>query len=276
VQSVFGATVRLWDCAIVNIASSSSPSRSTYGVRTDSSGGNFGTAELYRCSVMLNVADGTIYDLRMDGGTVITVSNTAYRADRVLGTPNVVNTPDTFGGPNSVTLAFKDAGGAAVPNVVFSLANVGFATTDASGVKAINLPAGNFTVKALPTNGTLFPDTPISVSGNATFAITGTAVTITPASAPNQTTGYLTTRDASGNPSPSVTLTFQLIEPQKATDSYDQSSFTATSDGSALLQVALLQTSQYQARVGTGPWVTFTTGSASTYSLPEVLGGYEG
>jgi len=276
VQAVSGATVRLWDCAIVSISSNSSPSRSTYGVRTDSIGSSLGTAELYRCSVMVNVVDGTIYDLRMDGGTVIKVSNTAYPSDRVLGTPIVVNTPDTFGGPNSVTLQFHDAGGAPVPNVVFSLANVGFATTDASGVKTISLPAGNFTVKALPASGTLFPDTPITVTGNATFTITCSAVTITPAAAPNQTTGYLTTRDASGNPAAGVTLTFQLINPQQATDSFDQSPFTATSDANALLQVALLQSSQYQARVGTGPWVTFTTGTASTYELPEVLGGYQG
>ena len=84
----------------------------------------------------------------------------------------------------------------------------------------------------------------------------------------------MTTRDGQGNAQPNVTLTFQLIDPQRTTDSYDQTSFTATSDSSALLQVPLLQSTQYQARVGGGAWVTFTTGTNSTFALPEVLGAY--
>ncbi|HZL37568.1 MAG TPA: hypothetical protein VFC78_19780, partial [Tepidisphaeraceae bacterium] len=91
---------------------------------------------------------------------------------------------------------------------------------------------------------------------------------------PSQTTAYLTTRDGQGNPLPAMTLTFQLIDPQAATDSYDQTAFTATSNSVASLQVSLLKGTRYQARMANGPWVTFTTGSASTYALPEVLGMY--
>jgi hypothetical protein len=120
----------------------------------------------------------------------------------------------------------------------------------------------------------LFADTTINVTTSATFTIAGTALAITPAGSPGQTTAYLTTRDGQGNPLGGVTLTFQLIDPQTATDSYDQTAFTATSDNSALLQVALIKNTRYQARVGGGAWVSFTTGNGLTYALPEVLGTY--
>ena len=67
-------------------------------------------------------------------------------------------------------------------------------------------------------------------------------------------------------------MTFQLIDPQAVTDSFNQSIFTATSNSSALLEVPLLQNTKYQARVGGGAWVPFTTGSAGAFALPEILG----
>lgn len=274
-QSLGGSTLRLWDCVLTNNATNSNPSRSTYGIRTDASGGSFGTAELYRCVIALNVVDGTIYDLRMDDGTVIKVSQTPHRPDRVLGGPPVVlDVPGPFQGANSVTLNFKDTGGNPVPDVVFTVQGVGSAVSDGAGSKTIGLPSGTFTISALPSAGVMFSNSTITVSASATLTITGTASTIAPSSAPGQTTGYLTTRDGQGNTLPNVTLTFQLIDPQRTTDSYDQTSFTATSDSGALLQVALLQSTQYRARVGGGDWVTFTTGTNSTYALPEVLGAY--
>ena len=274
-QAVNGAVLRMWDCVIASNSSNSNPSRSSYGIRTDASGGSFGTAELYRCAIALNVVDGTIYDLRMDDGTVIKVSQTPYRSDRVLGGPPIVlDVPGPFQGADSVTLNFKDTGGNPVPDVVFTVQGIGSAVSDGAGVKTIGLPAGTFTISALPSAGVMFSNTTISVSANASFTITGTASTIAPSSTAGQTTGYLTTRDGQGNLLPNVTLTFQLIDPQRTTDSYDQTAFTATSDSGALLQVPLLQTTQYQARVGGGPWVTFTTGTNSTFALPEVLGAY--
>ena len=274
-QAISGAVIRMWDCVIASNSTNSNPSRSTYGIRTDTSGGSPGTAELYRCVVALNVVDGTIYDLRMDGGTVIKVSQTPYRSDRVLGGPPIVlDVPGPFQGANSVTLNFKDSAGNPVPDVVFAVQGVGSAVSDGSGVKTIGLPAGTFTISALPSAGVMFSNTTITLATSATFTINGAATTISPAGAPAQTTGYLTTRDGQGNALPSVTLTFQLIDPQRTTDSYDQTSFTATSDSGALLQVPLLQSTQYQARVGSGPWVPFTTGTNSTFALPEVLGAY--
>lgn len=179
-----------------------------------------------------------------------------------------------FSGPNAVTLAFKDAGGAAVPNVVFTVVGVGSTTTDATGVKTVNLPAGTYTVRAVPTSAVLFTDTTIIVTTSATFTIAGVASTISPAPSPGQTTAFLTTRDGQGNALANVTVTFQLIDPQLATDSFDQTSFTAASDASGLLQVPLLKSTKYQARVGGGAWVAFTTGSGASFALPEVLGSY--
>jgi hypothetical protein len=179
-----------------------------------------------------------------------------------------------FTGPNTVTLSFRDSGNNPVAGVIFTVVGVGSAAADGSGNKTVSLAAGTYTVRASPTSGVLFADTTINVTTSATFTITGTALSITPASAPGQTTAYLTTRDGQGNTLAGVALTFQLIDPQTTTDSYDQTAFTATSDNSALLQVPLIKNTKYQARVGGGTWVAFTTGNGLTYALPEVLGTY--
>lgn len=89
-----------------------------------------------------------------------------------------------------------------------------------------------------------------------------------------QTSAWLTTRDGQGIALAGVMVTFELLDPVASTDSYNQSPFTATSDATGLLQVLLLRNAQYQARVGSGPWITFTTGTSGVFPLPEVLGSY--
>ena len=235
---------------------------------------------------------GTVYDLD-NSGTALSVYDCAYAPTKTTGTIGGQNIPATLGpsqdfnntgqttlvpsaaafsGPCSVTLIFHDAGGNVVPGVVFTVIGVGSAVADGGGSRTVALPTGVFTIRAVPTSGTLWADTPITVTTCPTFKLFGTAITIPAPTDPTQTTAYLTTRDGQGNPVPFTTLTFQLIDPQASTDSYNQSIFTATSNSSALLEVPLLQTTQYQARVGGGAWVSFTTGSGGAYALPEILG----
>jgi hypothetical protein len=203
-----------------------------------------------------------------------TVGGVAARAVFPLAKLDPSDGASPFGGPNSITLHFHDAGGSAVPGVVFTIAGMGSAVADAAGSRTISLPAGSFIVRALPAAGTLWADTVITVSGNATFTINGTAITIPAPVDASQTTAYLTTRDGQGNAAGNITLSFQLVDPQQSSDAFDQSTFAATSDDTGLLQISLLQNTQYQARVGGGPWVSFTTGSSGTFPLPEVLGTY--
>jgi hypothetical protein len=235
---------------------------------------------------------GTFFDLD-NSGTSLTVYDCDYLPTRTTGVIGVLNSPATlaptqnydntgqhtpqpsttaFTGPSSITFAFHDASGNPVPNVVFTVRGVGSASTDGTGTKTLALSPGSYTVQTLPTSGTLWPDTPITVTTDATFTFTGTAVVIPPASSPAQTTAYLTTRNGQGNPLPSVPITFQLVDPMASTDTYDQGNFTATSDTHASLQVPLLKSTKYQARLPGGLWVVFTTGTNPTFALPEILG----
>ena len=237
---------------------------------------------------------GAVYDLDQ-GGANLTVSNCAYSPLKTTGALTVANTPATlapaqgfnntgqttplpstsaFTGPHAVTLLFHDSAGGPVSNVVFTITGVGVAVSDSSGLRTLAMEAGTYTILALATSGTLWPSTSITVTADATFTLTGTAVTVPAPASPSQTTAYLTTRDGQGNTLRNVLLSFQLIDPQRATDTFDQAAFTVTSDSAGSLQVPLLKSTQYQARVGNGPWVSFTTGSDSTFALPEILGTY--
>ena len=177
-----------------------------------------------------------------------------------------------FTGPNAVSLVFHDASDNPVGGVVFSIVAPRRRSRRRIGQQNHRPARRHIHRSRLATSGTLWSDTTITVTGNATFTIVGTAITIPAPANPSQTTAYLTTRDGQGTAVPNTTLTFQLIDPQAATDSYNQDAFAATSNSSALLQVPLLQNTKYQARVGSGAWVSFTTGSGGTFPLPEILG----
>jgi hypothetical protein len=164
-----------------------------------------------------------------------------------------------IGGPQSAgAIATNTAG-----NANFAL-NSGTitVTTTATGY------AGSATVHTIDNSGRW--DT--TGSADLSISLSAAGASLSPGSA--QTTAYLTTRDGQGDPIAGVTLTFALIDPQASADSYDLGTFTATSDNTGLLQVLLRQSSTYQARLATGPWTTFTTGSASSFPLPEILGNY--
>lgn len=99
------------------------------------------------------------------------------------------------------------------------------------------------------------------------------SITITPASAPAQTTAYLTTRNGAGTAKGSVTINFALMEgPGDAGHSYDRKPFAATSNSSGSLEVTLLREATYKAIRGDGNTYQFTTADASTYQMPEVIG----
>lgn len=89
-----------------------------------------------------------------------------------------------------------------------------------------------------------------------------------------QTTASCNTLDAHGAVKPYVTLTFQLIGVPNAADySFASDAFTATSDSSGALSVALAQGCTYRMRRGTyGRWVNFTAANSSTMQLPDILG----
>jgi hypothetical protein len=162
-------------------------------------------------------------------------------------------------GPQSAGAIVTDTTG----NAIFAL-NSGTITvaTTATGY------AGSSTVHTIDNSGHW------DATGSADLSISLSAAGASLSPGPAQTTAYLTTRDGQGDPIAGVTLTFALIDPQASADSYDLGTFSATSDSTGLLQVLLRQSSTYQARLAAGPWTTFTTGSASSFALPEILGNY--
>ncbi|HZL38020.1 MAG TPA: hypothetical protein VFC78_22080 [Tepidisphaeraceae bacterium] len=137
----------------------------------------------------------------------------------------------------------------------------------------IGLASGFYTWSVYQGSGAL-TDPLLSPSELFSWSGVYTPPYIPPATAPNQTTAYLITRDGQGNPLGSQTLTFALVDPEATTDAYDQTAFPVTSSAGGVLQVPLLQRTKYQARMAGGTWVGFTTGNAATFALPEVLGQY--
>ena len=177
-------------------------------------------------------------------------------------------------GAASVTLAFVDQASNPVPGVMYTVVGMGSGVADSNGHAAISLNAGAYQINAAPQNLVMFPPTTITVVVSGTFTIQGTAVQIAAPTAPNTTMGYLVTRDGQGNAVPNKTIVFELINPGTGVDSWDQNPFTAISNTNGLLEVQLVQNSQYQGQTPNGDWIPFTTGTGATYELPEILGRY--
>jgi len=207
---------------------------------------------------------------------------------QVAGTVSAYLVQPTGTGALASTINVKDSASAAPivgATVRISGAQTATATTDASGNAAVSLNAGTISVGITAAGYSASNPTAHTVAasgsngnwdggGSPTLSLTLAAAVIAAATAPNQTTAYLTTRDGQGNASAAKTLTFALVDADAITDSHDQTAFTATSDSTGLLQVPLRQGTKYQARMSGGSWVAFTTGTAATYALPEVLGTY--
>lgn len=186
--------------------------------------------------------------------------------------------PGTGNGPRTVTVTVNDGSnvlqGAAVR--LTEGANLYTATTNSSGVATFNVTDATYNVAITKHGYTFDQDPPVTlvVDGNETPTYSMTAQTIPAPAAPEQTNAYLTTRDGTGAAKAGVTLKFRLVNPDGTVDAYERVNFTATSDVNGLLQVALKKSSQYEAKLDRGEWIPFTTGSDSTFALPEVLGSF--
>ena len=145
-----------------------------------------------------------------------------------------------------------------------------YLVTGADGVAAFSVDAGSYSL-AITASGYSYTPTTVSISASTSATITMTAVSIPAAVDPDQTNAYTTCRDGQGDATSGVVLTFALVDPNPTVDSYDISEMTATSGVGGLLTIPLLKSSKYKARRGRGSWVFFTTGSGSTYELPQVL-----
>jgi hypothetical protein len=181
-----------------------------------------------------------------------------------------------FNGSRAVTLNFRDAAGHPVPGVIFAVAGVGAGATDASGSITLGLNDGQYTIRASPQSGVLWPETAITVVGDGTFNLDGQDLAITPAADPGQSTGYLILYDRNGNPAAAATLEYRLVEgPGADGASYPRTTGTTpAADANGLLAVTLVRGGRYQFRRDLGPWVEVMVSDAATTQLPEILGRY--
>jgi hypothetical protein len=221
-------------------------------------------------------------------GVIVTKLNTMLVLDGSVYqfTANALdNAPSGGGGsgldgPSSVTLTFEDADGDPVPLVDFTIVGQGPGRADTDGVAAFGLEDGTYTVVARPTTGTLFANEELVVDGSTAMTITGTAVAITPASSPAQTTAYTYTRNGGGTLTSGVTVYVALKDPNGSVDAWLRNSLSDTSGGDFLCEFTLAKGGTYRHRVGqSGPWSeewTIPIGAGSTYAMPEVMGANAG
>jgi hypothetical protein len=175
-------------------------------------------------------------------------------------------------GPSSVTLTWRDAGGAAVPLVDFTIIGQGSGRASAAGVKAFGLPDGTYTVVSRPTALVLFANATLVVSGTTAATITGTSAALPEPSAPDKVVAYVD--DAAG--AAGVRLRYRVISGPGA-DGYTYDRAIQTTDASGVggrVTVELFRDCTYQFQRGEGTeWMDVSTHDrGENFALPEILG----
>jgi len=178
-------------------------------------------------------------------------------------------------GARTVTITVND-GATALQSAIVRMtegANGYTSTTNASGVATFNLSDATYTV-AVSKTGYSYAGTTLVVDGTETATYSMTQVSISTPADPALTAAYIYTYDAQGAVAGSTVITFKLEDGDGTTArSFNNTPFTATSNAiTGLMQLNLVKSTSYSARRGNGEWVDFTTSTASTYALPEVLG----
>jgi hypothetical protein len=177
-------------------------------------------------------------------------------------------------GANLVTVTVTD-GSTPLQNAIVRLTqgiNTFVASTDGSGVASFALDSFTYGV-TITKSGYQFSPSTIVVTGSANFAkVMTVSVAIGAPADPSQITAYVTTRNAQGLAQPHAAITFQLVT-APGSDSYKTAPFTAKSDTTGLLQVALRLGATYRAKRAGGAWVAVTVPSSGTsFNLPQILG----
>jgi len=181
----------------------------------------------------------------------------------------------TGSGARSITVTAEDADENPLESVGirFVAAGVTYASgrTNSSGVLVVSLDDGTYQINAYKSGYSFTPES-IVVTGEGAETITLSRITVD-VTEPNQSVGYLTTFDGSGNIAPSVSLKFRLVQDDGTVgESSTSKEFTATSDADGLLQVPLIRGGTYRISRGIGRRVSVTVPDADSFELPEILG----
>lgn len=201
--------------------------------------------------------------------------------------PIDVQLPNGLTGPSSVTITFQDSAMPTpnrVPLVDFMIIGQGPGRADTNGVAAFGLTDGTFTLSARPTDGILFADTVLVVSGTTVRLITGSAVVLPAASNPSQSRGALRCYDQQGNPHSDAKIIIQQ-RASGTTGAWPNNFLTVLCDGDgdvidasdSAKGVLHARGVDYRARRGNAPdreteWVYYTVPDAPSFSMPTMLG----
>jgi hypothetical protein len=135
-----------------------------------------------------------------------------YLLDRQISSISAGGSGGGFGGPYEVTFSFVDAEDIAVGSVIFTVDGVGSAMTDGDGIITVNLPAGDYIVRAVPQQGVLFSPVSFSVTGNTIVKVRGSMRGITYASYDGTCRFVQRVVDANGQPVSGVTATMTILD----------------------------------------------------------------
>jgi hypothetical protein len=116
-----------------------------------------------------------------------------------------------FYGPYDVTLQFVDENNNPVSGVVFFVEGMGGAVAPGGSI-TINLPGGNFIVRAIGAGSVLFSPTAISVTGSGYFQIRGARVSVPVPTSRNSVVLHYLLSDDRGNPLPNTDLTVTILD----------------------------------------------------------------
>lgn len=177
-------------------------------------------------------------------------------------------------GAFAVTVTVKDIGGNPLENASVRMTegiNSFSAKTGADGVATFNLDAATYAVVITKPGYSFGGDVAVvTAEGNFDFAID--QIVIQASADPDQSVGYITTRDGQGEAVSGVAVTFELTAAPDP-DSYRIDPFDVRSDSAGLLQVPLLKDARYRCRRGSNrPWKAFTVPEEDTFLLPAILG----
>jgi len=116
-----------------------------------------------------------------------------------------------FYGPYDVALQFLDDNSNPVSGVVFFVEGIGGAVAPGGSI-TINLPGGNFIVRAMGAGSVLFSPTAISVTGSGSFQIRGARVSVPVSTSRNSVVLHYLLSDDRGNPLPNTDLTVTILD----------------------------------------------------------------
>lgn len=180
-------------------------------------------------------------------------------------------------GARTVTITVND-GTTALQNARVRLtegANTFTAQTNASGVATFNVDDATYTV-AITKAGYSYSGTTLAVSASTSVTYSMTAITITPSTG-DQTTGYLTTLDETGQAEANVSIYVSLSDvPDDYGLALDEATRTVVSDEDGLVEITgMVKGATYNLRRGLKGRlypVTIPTSAGSSYELPNIAG----